>query len=61
MAKYYVEFEFNCKGNVEVEAKNKAEAEKSVRKSISFSLGALENNDTLCDSEKTDVRLRTIK
>ena len=61
MAKYYVEFEFNVGGSVEVEANTKAEAEKTVRKQINFNLGELENNDSLTDHEVTAVHARLIK
>ena len=61
MAKYYVEFEFNVGGSVEVEANTKAEAEKIVRKQINFNLGELENNETLSDREGIASHARLIK
>ena len=57
MAKRYcVNFEFNCSGgSVIVEAESKADAERFVRKNMNFNLGELENNESLCDTEKSYV------
>lgn len=54
--KYCVCFEFSVSGgSVVVEANSKAEAENLVRKNMRFNLGELEDNDSLCDTERTLV------
>ena len=62
MARYCVTYSFNVSGGqVIVDADSKADAEKIVKEQLHFSMGDLENNESLCETEKLLISATRVK